>query len=69
MNNNIDHTDPAKDMNPKRGNGGETHRMNQIWKLNGILDKEDGHVVTHDVPVTLFGIDFDPKCCSKDAGC
>ena len=26
MNNNIDHTDPAKDMNPKRGNGGETHQ-------------------------------------------
>ena len=26
MNNNIDHTDPAKDMNTKRGNGGETHQ-------------------------------------------
>lgn len=23
---NIDHTDPAKDMNPTRGNGGETHQ-------------------------------------------
>ncbi|MGO1857323.1 MAG: catalase, partial [Psychrobacter sp.] len=26
MNNNIDHTDPAKDMNTERGNGGETHQ-------------------------------------------
>lgn len=26
MNNNIDHTDPAKDMNSERGNGGETHQ-------------------------------------------
>lgn len=26
MNNNIDHTDPAKDMNMERGNGGETHQ-------------------------------------------
>ncbi len=26
MNKNIDHTDPAKDMNPTRGNGGETHQ-------------------------------------------
>lgn len=26
MNKNIDHTDPAKDMNPSRGNGGETHQ-------------------------------------------
>lgn len=26
MKTNIDHTDPAKDMNPTRGNGGETHQ-------------------------------------------
>ena len=26
MNKNIDHTDPAKDMNTERGNGGETHQ-------------------------------------------
>ncbi|MGP4789667.1 catalase [Psychrobacter sp. 1Y11] len=26
MKTNIDHTDPAKDMNPARGNGGETHQ-------------------------------------------
>ena len=26
MKKNIDHTDPAKDMNPERGNGGETHQ-------------------------------------------
>lgn len=26
MNNNIDHIDPAKDMNMERGNGGETHQ-------------------------------------------
>jgi catalase len=26
MNNNIDHTDPAKNMNTERGNGGETHQ-------------------------------------------
>ncbi|WP_199506773.1 MULTISPECIES: catalase [unclassified Psychrobacter] len=26
MNKNIDHTDPAKDMNSSRGNGGETHQ-------------------------------------------
>lgn len=26
MNNNIDHTDPAKDMNSERGKGGETHQ-------------------------------------------
>ena len=26
MNNNIDHTDPAKDMNTERGNGGEAHQ-------------------------------------------
>ena len=26
MNNNIDHTDPAKNMNAERGNGGETHQ-------------------------------------------
>ncbi len=26
MNKNIDHDDPAKDMNTTRGNGGETHQ-------------------------------------------
>ena len=34
-------------------------RVNEIWELYGVLDEEDGNVIAHDVPVALFGIEFD----------
>ena len=35
--------------------------MHQVWKLDGVLNKEDGHVVAHQVPVAFVGIKLDGK--------
>ena len=31
-------------------------RMNQVWKLDGILDKEDGNVVADEVEISFLGV-------------
>jgi hypothetical protein len=33
--------------------------MNDIGKLHGVLDEEDGNVVANDIPVTLFSVELD----------
>ena len=35
--------------------------MHQIWELNSILNKEYWGIVTHQIPVSLFSINFDGK--------
>ena len=37
------------------------HRMNEIGKLDRILDEEDGDVVADEIEVALVGIEFDRK--------
>ncbi|WP_235605317.1 catalase [Rheinheimera salexigens] len=44
MKKNIDHTDPAKTMNPKRGNGGETHQ--DADKKSQTLTTQQGVVIS-----------------------
>lgn len=36
-------------------------RVDQICKLDGVLDEEDGDVVPHEVPVALFRVEFDSE--------
>jgi hypothetical protein len=35
--------------------------MNDIGKLHGVLDKEDGDVVANNIPVALFGVKLDSE--------
>lgn len=35
--------------------------VDNIRKLHGILNKEDGNVVANNIPVTLFGIKFNSE--------
>ncbi len=35
------------------------HRMDEIWKLDGVLNEEDRDVVADQVPVTLLGVELD----------
>ena len=34
------------------------NRMNKIRKFHRILNKENRHIITDDIPITLFGINF-----------
>lgn len=36
-------------------------RMNEIWKLDGVLNEEDRNVVADYIPITLLGVEFDGK--------
>lgn len=42
--------------------------VDQICKLDGILDEEDGDVVSHEVPVAFFRVEFDSKSANISDG-
>lgn len=35
--------------------------VDNVGELHGILDEEDGNVVSNDIPVTLLGVELDGK--------
>ena len=39
----------------------ETEGMHQIGELDSIADEEDGHVVAHEVPISLTSVELDGK--------
>ena len=51
-------------------------RMDEVWKLDRILDEEDGNVVADEIEIALVGIEFDRKAahitghvsCTRAAG-
>ena len=36
-------------------------RMNEIGKLNSVLNKEDGNIISYQVIVTFFSVELDGK--------
>jgi len=36
-------------------------RMNQVWKLDGVLNEEDRNVVAHNIPVAFFRVELHGK--------
>ena len=37
------------------------HRVNQVGKSDGVLNKEDRNVITHQIPITFFSVKLDGK--------
>jgi hypothetical protein len=37
------------------------HRMDKVWKLDRVLDEENGDVVAYEIEVALIGVEFDRK--------
>jgi len=37
------------------------HGVDKVRELDGILDEEDGNIVSNDVPVSFFGVELQCK--------
>ena len=42
--------------------------MDEVWKLDCILDEEDWYIVSNDVPVSLVGVKLDSKSTNVSDG-